>query len=189
MGPYVRFVVRGLLQHSADVDSPALDPDNMKFICVDLTTSEFSTIASGKPNAVEIFIARENQNHFLPLRVSNTPLQALRAWNTNVPLTRAAEAAEARRLAAESDAALRRETDALAAEKAKQEQLKQAAEAEARAGEPPNTAINVGDVSVAEIDEVTLPAEIAFGELSGAQEEKERVVLKKKNRRTRMRPP
>ena len=180
VGPYVRFVVRGLLQHSADVDSPALDPDNMKFICVDLTTSEFSTIASGKPNAVEIFIARENQNHFLPLRLSNTPLQALRAWNTNVPLTRAAEAAEARRLAAESDAALRRETDALAAEKVKQEQLKQAAEAEARAGEPPNTVINVGDVSGAEIDEVIRPAETCdrkltgfpifdFGDLSGAE--------------------
>ena len=103
---HVRFVVRGPVQHSADVDSPALDPDNMKFICVDLTTSEFSTIASVTPNAVEIFIARENQNHFLPLRLSNTPLQALRAWNTNVPLTRAAEAAEARRLAAESDAAV-----------------------------------------------------------------------------------
>jgi hypothetical protein len=83
------------------------------------------------------------------LRPSNTPQETLRAWNTNIPLTRAAETAEARK-----------------AEKAEQS-VDAHFDTQSATGHGTSEATGHG-TSVAEIDEVTLSAETDFGELSGA---------------------
>ena len=82
---HVRPVVQGLVRHAPELGSLTLDrsnpvwrAENMMFICVDLENGEFHTLPSDTPDARNIiYIARENGNHFVPLRPSNTPLQEL----------------------------------------------------------------------------------------------------------------
>jgi len=111
---HVRPVVRSLVRHSPDFGALTLDrgsdvwrPENMNFICADLNSGEFSTLPGSSPAAGgnDIFIARENGNHFLPLRSSHTPLEELLPWNTDIHAARRSATEEARRLAAEKQAA------------------------------------------------------------------------------------
>jgi hypothetical protein len=132
----------------------------VKFVCVDLDTHQFSVLTTGSsPPEHEILFARENGNHFIPLRPTDARQEPPHPWNVNVAAARAAErrkqeealrVAEALKKAKEKQARVEEmERLRLAAEKEKQarpEELKQekikAEEEEARkdipAGLPPN---------------------------------------------------
>ena len=81
---HVRAVARSLIRHASGCESLGINrddarwrPENMKFVCVDLDTEEFSVLAGQTPQAQEILFARENGNHFIPLRPSEALLQDL----------------------------------------------------------------------------------------------------------------
>jgi len=66
--------------------SDAWRPEHMNFVCVDLQTGEFSTLPGSIAQGRDIFIARENGNHFLPLAVSHTRREELIPWNSGSPM-------------------------------------------------------------------------------------------------------
>ena len=139
---HTRAVARLLLQKAGVEDQR---PEELRFICVDLDRDEFSVLEGTGPRQREVWFVRENSNHFLPVLPSETPLDMLLPWNTNVAAIqgrrrRAKEAAWLKELeerrkkeeaAAEMEKAKRQKAiEEAAAAKKKKEEEKEAAQKE-----------------------------------------------------------
>ena len=83
-------------------------------MCVDLDTGEFSVLAADVAGAREIFFARENGNHFLPLEVSHTHTTDLLPWDTDVVAGRLRRRREGAQRQAAADATADNRDDELA---------------------------------------------------------------------------
>ena len=83
---HTRAVARLLLQKAGAQDQRHED---LKFVCVDLDRERFSVLDGVGSRQREIVIVRENGNHFLPVLPSETPLEMLLPWNTDVASMRA----------------------------------------------------------------------------------------------------
>ena len=83
---HTRAVARLLLQKAGAEDQRHED---LKFVCVDLDREKFSVLDGVGSRQREIVFVRENGNHFLPVLPSETPLEMLLPWNTDVASIRA----------------------------------------------------------------------------------------------------
>ena len=86
-GTHTNKVVERLVQHAIGIDRRAACwcPEKRKFVCIDLQTQQFDVDLGSEPGAIETFIARENGNHFLPLRKCDIPDGDLLPWGFYVP--------------------------------------------------------------------------------------------------------
>ena len=83
---HTRSVARLLLQKEG---AQGQKHEDLKFVCVDLDQEKFSVLDGVGSRQREIVFVRENGNHFIPVLPSETPLEMLLPWNTDVVSIRA----------------------------------------------------------------------------------------------------